>query len=171
MANKKATAPATYRYDDLVRRVSLIGHLSRSESAPILEVGAPWPSKVLSPNTPVHFRTRAAAILANKLQCRRDFLEQLQDPAAAQAAHTLRHSTEPLWIGILLVAPDRKRRDLDNLVARLKSTLDSLADCLGINDHRFRVICARLAQATHPGGIVRIAVSQATHDDSATPES
>jgi crossover junction endodeoxyribonuclease RusA len=35
--------------------------------------------------------------------------------------------------------PDRRRRDLDNLLASMKAGLDGLADALGVDDSRWRL--------------------------------
>jgi crossover junction endodeoxyribonuclease RusA len=34
--------------------------------------------------------------------------------------------------------PDKRKRDLDNLLARMKAGLDGLADALGVDDTIFR---------------------------------
>lgn len=34
-------------------------------------------------------------------------------------------------------APDRRRYDRDNLVARMKAAIDGIADALGVDDHLF----------------------------------
>jgi crossover junction endodeoxyribonuclease RusA len=165
-----SAAPKVYRGRDALRGTVLGSYLSRQDSGLIAEFALPWPERDLSPNAAVHYRTRAAAILRNKLACRLQIQEQIAgDKSLAGRVLDLRSAKGPLWLGILLVCPDRRKRDLDNLVARLKSSLDALADCLGVNDNRFAVLCARMARATAPGGIVRVAVSLAQPDDTEDP--
>lgn len=44
-----------------------------------------------------------------------------------------------VMVALTFVPPDRRHRDLDNLLASMKSGLDGLADSMGVNDSRFRV--------------------------------
>jgi len=36
-------------------------------------------------------------------------------------------------------APDKRRRDDDNIIASMKAARDGIADAFGIDDHRFAV--------------------------------
>lgn len=76
----------------------------------------PWPNRLLSPNTRTHHMVRSRATrsyraIANYLgsENRR---KRLRDPA----------------LGVLPIVPTRRRRDIDNVLASLKSALDGLTD-------------------------------------------
>lgn len=60
-----------------------------------------------------------------------------------------------MWVSLTFLPPDRRRRDLDNLIASMKSGLDVLADALGVDDNRFK-LSAELADEI--GGFVRVEV-------------
>lgn len=170
MAKKDDILPRLFSRHEIQRLCDLTTYLERREGSVVVWLDLPWPEKTLSPNAAVHFRTRAQAILRNKLACRQSVLEQLQHPEISQAVREIVQAKAPIWVGLLYSAPDRRKRDLDNLIARCKSSLDAVADCLGFNDSQISVICARLAQATTPGGIVRIAISLANNDGSEDPD-
>lgn len=43
-------------------------------------------------------------------------------------------------LSLLYLTPDRRKRDLDNLLAASKAMLDGVAEALGVDDSRFRPI-------------------------------
>ena len=59
-----------------------------------------------------------------------------------------------LWVDF--VPPDRRRRDLDNCIASMKAGLDGLADALGVDDNRWRLVC-KMADG-EVGGFVAVTV-------------
>ena len=95
-----------------------------------------WPAKELSPNARVHWAIRAKAVrMARESAC-----------SAMREALGWRRlactQTERLQIECTFHPPiDARRRDLDNCIASIKSTLDGISDATGINDHQFRLSC------------------------------
>ena len=65
----------------------------------------------------------------------------------------------PLTLELVFVTPDQRSYDRDNLVARMKSGLDGLADALNIDDKRFTALAARVSTDTI-GGFVRVRIFQ-----------
>ena len=57
------------------------------------------------------------------------------------------------------IPPDKRSYDRDNLVARMKSGIDGLADALGINDKRFNTVISTM-DTDYLGGFVRIRILQ-----------
>ena len=57
------------------------------------------------------------------------------------------------------IPPDRRSYDRDNLVARMKSGIDGLADALKINDKRFNTVISTM-NTDYLGGFVRIRILQ-----------
>jgi crossover junction endodeoxyribonuclease RusA len=51
-------------------------------------------------------------------------------------------------------APDKRARDLDNMLASVKAGLDGLADALHVNDQRFTLTLER--GEPHKGGLVEV---------------
>lgn len=104
-----------------------------------------WPPAALNPNARVHFMALAAA----KKAYRQDCAWQAKSQGAKQIA------AEALKLRITFVPPDRRHRDLDNMLASIKSGLDGIADVLGVNDHNWTL---EISRADHIGGMVRVEV-------------
>lgn len=116
----------------------------------------PWPARALSPNARGHWSALARAKKSYRARCR----------AIAAAAwprlpeHLVGGTTVRIDVGLLFVPPDRRVRDLDNLVASMKAGLDGVADALGVDDSRWR-LRIEMAQQTAPGGVVLVSVGVA----------
>ena len=119
----------------------------------VLRVVLPWPPRVLSPNSrPPHWAVLAQAKRAYRLACH----------AEARAAGWRNGAVAPtdrLHVRLVFVPPDRRRRDMDNLIAAMKSGLDGLADALGVDDTRWTLTCA--IDEANIGGMVRVEVGRA----------
>lgn len=89
----------------------------------------PWPARELSPNASKrHWRSKQNA----KLEAYR---------VAHQTARYVMRNCGPLRLGriyarLTLNPPDKRRRDLDNVLAALKPSLDGICAALGIDDSR-----------------------------------
>ena len=95
-------------------------------------VTLPWPPKELSPNARVHWAKKAKAaksyrLLAHLLACR------LKCPVGWEAAK----------VSITFEPPDNRRRDLDNMLASIKSGLDGISAAIGVDDSRWTVTIAK----------------------------
>ena len=107
----------------------------------------PWPvMRELSPNWRGHWSGKARA--KKKLR-------------AAWAACALEQGARRLLVPALsvrleFVPPDRRARDLDNLLASCKAGLDGLADVLGVDDSKWSIA---ICKADGQGGFVRVEVT------------
>ena len=112
-------------------------------------VELPWPAKELSPNARHHWAAAAKAKKAYRAKCR--LLGE------AQALWQVKDAPGPITVGVTFFAPDNRPRDLDNMLASMKSGLDGLADAMGVDDSgwSFRVIKAKQIV---PGGLVVVEV-------------
>jgi crossover junction endodeoxyribonuclease RusA len=88
----------------------------------------PWPNKLLSPNSRVHYIVKSKAA-----------------KAAKKVGHlcTLESKVRIDWDGeihlwITFYPPDKRSRDDDNLIGSFKHYRDGIAQALGIDDKRFR---------------------------------
>ena len=104
-----------------------------------------WPPKELSPNARVHWSKKSKAAKAYRLDC--FYL--------AKEARITAREDGPISLRIEFVPPDRRGRDLDNMLASIKSGLDGLAEALKVNDKRFTLT---LSVADRIGGMVQIEV-------------
>lgn len=74
----------------------------------------PWPCKALSPNARVHYMQRHRAVRQYRF-------------SVSYLAHGQKRLRKPVC-AILPLVGTRRRRDLDNVLASLKSALDGLTD-------------------------------------------
>lgn len=110
----------------------------------------PWPPTALSPNTRhAHWSQLARA--------KRQYRAACYLTAKSQGCPSLAGHTGQLSVHLRFVPPDRRLRDLDNLIASMKSGLDGLADALGVDDNRWR-LSADLPTG-EIGGMVRVEVT------------
>lgn len=105
----------------------------------------PWPCKELSPNARLHWRQVARA---KKL-----YREACNTTARAQGAQKM--TAERLHVSFTFYPPNKRRRDLDGCISRMKSGIDGLADVLGVDDSRWSM---SFALSEEIGGMVRVHV-------------
>lgn len=107
----------------------------------------PWPSmRELSPNWRGHWSGKARA------------KKRLREAWAIQAKQQggYRLLVDRLIVKLEFVPPDRRHRDLDNLLASVKAGLDGLADVLGVDDSKWALA---ISKTEEQGGFVRVEVS------------
>jgi crossover junction endodeoxyribonuclease RusA len=95
----------------------------------------PWPHKDLSPNSRKHRMAvaplRKAARACAAWECK---------GAKMNFAHL---AETGLHLRITFNPPDRRRRDLDNMLASIKSHLDGVADVIGVDDSKWGLTLCR----------------------------
>lgn len=107
-----------------------------------MTVTLPWPPASLSPNARLHWASAARAKRAYREQCY----------WRAKVAFT-RIDAESVAVKIEFHPPDRRRRDLDNCIASMKSGLDGIADAIGVDDSRW-ALTAVMGEPTKPGCVL-----------------
>jgi crossover junction endodeoxyribonuclease RusA len=60
-----------------------------------------------------------------------------------------------LNVTITFFPPDKRRRDLDNMLASLKSGLDGVSDVVGIDDSKWTITLSKAATVA-PDGMVKL---------------
>ena len=78
-------------------------------------------------------------------------------------AHSRVHLFGQLHMDLTFVRPNKRLFDLDNLVARMKSGIDGMADALSINDSQIVSHSARVAQ-DEVGGYVIMRLGEAHNE-------
>lgn len=91
-------------------------------------VNLPWPPHILSPNARSHWRPKSAARKIYKEDC--FYLAKQVRPIFADGMIDIRVTFHP---------PDKRRRDMDNMLASIKAGLDAASDAWGVDDCRFRL--------------------------------
>lgn len=110
-------------------------------------IDLPWPPKELSPNARIDRRKVAPIKKKHRADC------YLMARAATRERISGRHH-----ITLMFYPPnDWRMRDLDNLLASMKSGLDGVADALGINDREFDPLT--VSMASEKGPRVRLTIS------------
>ena len=114
-----------------------------------MRVELPWPEPKLAPNrrNGKHWTATHAAKGKRLADAR-----LLTLAAMRQAGYI--PPTGPLALTLTFCAPDRRRRDLDNLLAALKADFDGVAQALGVDDQLFEPITLRRGEAVNPGRVV-----------------
>ena len=90
----------------------------------MLTISIPWPSKTLSPNARVHWTKLSAARKSYRSHCGWSAKEQ-----------GVRPMSKPVRASVVFYPPDNRRRDLDNMLASIKSGIDGIADVIGVDDY------------------------------------
>ena len=106
-------------------------------------VRLPWPPKELSPNARVHWAKKAKAAQSyRQYAC----VLTLCEKGLHIEANCLHLTFRP---------PDRRRRDLDNMLASIKAGIDGIADALGVDDQHFSLRLER-GEPTKGGEVVAV---------------
>lgn len=105
-----------------------------------------WPAKELSPNARVHHMVKHRYAKAAKTEA--GWATKMVRPF--DWAHD-----GPLSVSVTAYPPKNwNTGDNDNLVARLKSHFDGIAEVLGVNDRQFEAPTIKWAEKTERGHIV-----------------
>jgi crossover junction endodeoxyribonuclease RusA len=108
----------------------------------------PWPDKRMSPNARVH--RMAVAPIRKKYRTDCAWLAKAARMNFAHLAETGLH------LSITFNPPDRRARDIDNMLASIKSGLDGIADVIGVDDSKWALTIQR--GDVVKGGAVQVAV-------------
>jgi len=92
-----------------------------------------WPNRDLSPNARVHWSRKSRAGRAHKAEAH-----------AYALVHGVRKcgSSDPR-VSLTFHPPDKRKRDLDNLVASMKYALDGVSEAWGVDDSRWKLAVER----------------------------
>ena len=118
----------------------------------MIELVLGWPPSNLSPNARLHWAKLGRAKKQYRNACFSVSKEQLKK-------FNTENIPEKLVLEMTFIPPDRRSYDRDNLVARMKSGIDGLADALKINDKRFNTVISTM-DTDYLGGFVRIRILQ-----------
>jgi len=108
----------------------------------------PWPNKDLSPNARVHWSRKSRVTKAYRSTCH-----------ILCRASGIKAPAGRLLVALEFIPPDKRRRDLDNLLASCKGLLDGIAGALGVDDSLF-VPQLMMSETTTKGGAVRVRISE-----------
>ena len=114
-----------------------------------LTVELPWPPAELSPNRKngKHWSSTYDIKTRYQSDCRHLVLLAMRAAGYVPPKGTLA-------LTITFCAPDKRRRDIDNSLASLKSGLDGVSQALGVDDQHFEPITLKRAAGTKPGMVL-----------------
>lgn len=114
-----------------------------------MRVELPWPDPKLAPNrrNGKHWTATHAAKGKRLADAR------LLTLAAMRQADYI-PPIGPLALTLTFCAPDRRRHDLDNLLAALKADFDGVSQALGVDDQLFEPITLKRGPTGRPGKVV-----------------
>jgi crossover junction endodeoxyribonuclease RusA len=94
------------------------------------EIVLPWPPAALRPNasSPGNWRRKSEAAKRYKHDC-----ILLTPKSIADGTH----------LAITFCPPDKRRRDLDNMLASFKAGIDAIAQVMGVDDYQFSISLTR----------------------------
>lgn len=99
----------------------------------IYRVTLPWPSSALSPNARGHWAAKA----------RHAKLARQDAWVLAMKAGLRGVGWSSARVAIEFCPPDRRKRDLDNMLASLKPSLDGIVDLIGVDDADWSISITR----------------------------
>lgn len=112
-----------------------------------MRIVLPWPPSELSPNKRQHWAVTAKAKKYYRTLCATEARFQGLDRMAVNAVH----------LKLTFYPPTRHRFDLDNLLARMKSGLDGVADVIGVDDSRWTL---EISKSDQVGGYVQVEITE-----------
>lgn len=115
----------------------------------MLTVTLPWPDPSLAPNRRLgqHWGSTHTAKSRRMADARYLVLQAMR-----QQGYVPPRGTLPLTV--TFCSPDKRRRDLDNLLASLKADFDGVAQALGVDDQLLEPITLRRGEAVKFGRVV-----------------
>jgi crossover junction endodeoxyribonuclease RusA len=109
----------------------------------------PWPSSKLSPNAREHWTTTSKLKKLYRARCKAI--------GVAAGLGYLQGSENAVRVDLTFFPPDKRARDMDNMLASMKAGLDGLADAMGVDDSKWRI--AMEVDEPTKGGVVLVRVT------------
>lgn len=108
----------------------------------------PWPSKRTSPNAKGQgkWRAKSQAAKAYKETCQKACWEQKIKRVPFKSAE----------VHITIYMPDKRKRDLDNVLASIKQGLDAIAEATGVDDSDWLVLALYRGGTVIKGGQIAV---------------
>lgn len=114
-----------------------------------MKVHLPWPDPSLAPNRKngKHWTATHAAKGKRLADARILTLQAMRQHDYVPPAGTLA-------LVVTFHAPDKRRRDLDNLLAAMKADFDGVSQALGVDDQLFNPLTLRRGEPVKGGAVV-----------------
>ncbi len=93
----------------------------------LITIELPFPPAELSPNSRCGWRAKAAAVQAYRYECKVETLKQFGEQTGGLRPLHIKPET-PVKVTLTFVIKGKRRRDIDNLLASIKSGIDGMVD-------------------------------------------
>ncbi len=115
----------------------------------------PFPAPELFPNRKngKHWKATMAAKHIQIAEARRITNEALREDFA-NTLKPKRWLNGNIPLSLVYLTPDKRKRDLDNMLAASKALLDGMAQALGVDDSRFKPILVDWVQGPKGGALM-----------------
>ena len=115
----------------------------------MIRIELPWPNGKLNPNSSKgrHWGSTTALRAIARTEAWGLMREALGRIPLQSTAGTFA-------LSITFVQPDKRARDIDNLLAALKPSIDGIADAMKVNDAQFNPITITRAYGARPGCVL-----------------
>lgn len=115
----------------------------------MLKFELPWPDPRLAPNrrNGKHWGSTHEAKTRRLADARMLVLHELRKTGYVPPAGKLA-------LRLTFCPPDKRRRDLDNLLASMKADFDGMSQALGVDDQHFEPITLQRGEVAKPGCVV-----------------
>jgi crossover junction endodeoxyribonuclease RusA len=118
----------------------------------VITVELPWPPSALRPNaaSPGNWRKKQVAAKLYKSVCLIEIKEQ--------GLSAYLGGSDKLHMTLRFCPPDRRRRDMDNLLAQMKQAIDAVSETIGVDDCYFNFTLMRGEPVK--GGSVSVTITE-----------
>jgi len=114
-----------------------------------VRVDLPWPPSALKPNgSHGHWSKKSTAAKRYKADCAIVCRAAGLHPVTVESAH----------LSLRFCPPDRRRRDIDNMLATVKYGLDAISEAIGVDDQHFGFTLTRGEPVK--GGSVQVTITE-----------
>lgn len=102
-----------------------------------------WPPRILHPNSRPNVFAKAKAIKVYRYYAE----------VVAKASGVKVSPVDHLHLHATFYPADKRRRDIDGMLASIKAGIDGICDGLGINDYAFRSASVEIGDVVKGGGV------------------
>ena len=117
-----------------------------------MRIELPWPAAVLAPNRKNGHHW--GSVHSVKTQRKRDAHALTLQAVRSHICHMPPSINANVNVSVTFHPPDRRRRDLDNLLAALKPDFDGISQAIGVDDQHFHPLTLRRGEIVKGGCVV-----------------
>lgn len=102
----------------------------------MIDIELPWPDASLSPNSRTNWHVKSPVFKTAKEEARIETISQAPSRMSLIGWDSIGY----IKVKIYFYPPDKRARDVDNMLASVKAYIDGVAQALNVNDSKFNPI-------------------------------